>query len=62
MKKYLLALLILMTTNAVAQEIEAVDSIDLETGIIYPVNGRGVAVADTICVDSIANPQFLRFH
>ena len=55
MKKYLLALLILMTTNVVAQEIEAVDSIDLETGIIYPANGSGVAVADTICVDSIAN-------
>lgn len=56
MKKYLLALLILMTTNVVAQEIEAVDSIDLETGIIYSANGSGVAVADTICVDSIANP------
>lgn len=56
MKKYLLALLILMTTNVVAQEIEAVNSIDLETGIIYPANGSGVAVADTIDVDSIANP------
>ena len=57
MKKYLLALLVLMTINAVAQEIEAVDSIDLETGIIYPANGRGMAVADTICADSIANPS-----
>ncbi|WP_158215013.1 hypothetical protein [Prevotella sp. P4-119] len=56
MKKNLIALLVLMTTNAVAQEIEAVDSIDLETGIIYPANGSGVAAADTICVDSIANP------
>ena len=56
MKKCLFALFVLMTTNVVAQEIEAVDSIDLETGIIYPANGNGVAVADTICVDSIANP------
>ena len=56
MKKCLFALLVMMTTNVVAQEIEAVDSIDLETGIIYPANGNGVAVADTICVDSIANP------
>lgn len=56
MKKCLFALLVLMTTNVVAQEIEAVDSIDVETGVIYPANGSGVAVADTVCADSIVNP------
>lgn len=56
MKKYLLAMLVLVTANVAAQKNEAVDSIDLETGIIYPANGSGVAVADTICADSIANP------
>ena len=56
MKKYLLALLILMTTNVVAQEIEAVDSINLGTGIIYPAND-GVVV-DTICTNTldVSNP------
>ena len=56
MKKYLLALFVLMTTNVVAQEIEVVDSIDLETGIIYPANGG--AVVDTISADTldISNP------
>lgn len=57
MKKYLLlAMMAFGVVNGSAQTIEAVDSIDLETGIIYPANGSGVAVADTICVDSIANP------
>ena len=51
MKKFLLILFVLMTTNAVAQEIEAVDSIDVETGVIYPAN----EVADTVSVDSLAN-------
>ena len=56
MKKYLLALFVLMTTNVVAQEIEVVDSIDLETGISYPANGG--AVVDTISADTldISNP------
>lgn len=56
MKKWLLAMLVLMTANVAAQEIEAVDSIDLETGIIYPANGG--AVVDTICADTldVTNP------
>lgn len=56
MKKYLLAMLVLVTANVAAQEIEAVDSIDLETGIIYPANGG--AVVDTICADTldVSNP------
>ena len=57
MKKYLLALLVLMATNVAAQVIEAVDSIDMETGIIYPANGG--AVVDTICADTldVSNPS-----
>ena len=56
MKKYLLAMLVLVTANVAAQEIETVDSIDLETGIIYPANGG--AVVDTICADTldVSNP------
>lgn len=56
MKKCLFALLVMMTTNVVAQEIEAVDSIDVETGIIYPANGS--AAIDTVCVDTldVSNP------
>lgn len=57
MKKYLfLAMMVFGVLNSNAQELDAVDSIDVETGIIYPTNESGVAVADTICVDSIANP------
>lgn len=57
MKKYLLlAMMVFGVLNSNAQELEAVDSIDVKTGIIYPANGRGVAVADTICADSIVNP------
>ena len=56
MKKYLLAMLVLVTANVAAQEIETVDAIDLETGIIYPANGG--AVVDTICADTldVSNP------
>ena len=57
MKKYLLALLVLMTTNAVAQEIEQVDSIDQNTGVIYPANN--VETVDTVSCDTIGldNPS-----
>ena len=58
MKKYIaLVMLFLAALNSSAQEIEAVDSIDLETGIIYPVNGMIEETPDTIPVDSIFKPS-----
>lgn len=52
MKKYLfLAMMVLSVLNSSAQELEAVDSIDVETGIIYPANGS--AAVDTVCVDTV---------
>jgi hypothetical protein len=54
MKKELLFVLFLYATLiGNAQEIEAVDSINVETGIIYPANGVAVETPDTISVDSI---------
>ena len=47
----LIATFVLVTVQMSAQEIEAVDSIDVETGIIYPANG-GVAI-DSICADTL---------
>lgn len=51
-----LLLCIVMPCVASAQEIEAVDSIDVETGVIYYADST--QVTDTICADSInyANP------
>ena len=47
----LIATFVLVLVQMSAQEIEAVDSIDVETGIIYPANG-GVAI-DSICADTL---------
>ena len=54
--KQTLLLCIVMPCVASAQEIEAVDSIDVETGVIYYADST--QVTDTICADSIdyANP------
>lgn len=46
-----LLLCIVMPCVASAQEIEAVDSIDVETGVIYYADST--QVTDTICADSI---------
>ena len=54
MKKFVLVLLVFAIANGTAQEIEAVDSIDVETGIIYSENS--VEVADTIVADSLLSP------
>ena len=43
-----------------AQEIEAVDSIDVETGIIYPANGVVMETPDTISSDSIMEPSAIQ--
>lgn len=54
MKKSLfIPMIFLGALNIGAQEIETVDSIDLETGIIYPANGVAVETLDTISADSI---------
>ena len=61
MKKYLLfSMFFLVALNIGAQEIEAVDSIDLETGIIYPANGVAVETPDTIFSDSIMGPSVVQ--
>lgn len=57
MKNYLLlAMMAFGVVNGSAQTIEAVDSIDVETGIAYPANGS--ATVDTVCVDTldVSNP------
>lgn len=57
MKKYLLlAMMVLCVLKSSAQELEAVASVDVETGIAYPVNGN--ATVDTTSVDTVdvANP------
>ena len=51
MKKFLIVMLVMVAVNVTAQEIEVVDSIDVETGIIYPANG--LAVVDTISADTL---------
>ena len=61
MKKELLFVLFLYATLiGNAQEIEAVDSINVETGIIYPANGVAVETPDTISVDSIMKPSVVQ--
>lgn len=55
MKKEFLALLILVTTNVSAQEIEAVDSIDVETGVIYYADST--QVNDMNSTDTMDNPN-----
>jgi len=52
MKKYiLLPMMAFGVLNSNAQIIEAVDSIDVETGVVYPAN----EVVDTVRVDSMGN-------
>lgn len=52
MKKYiLLPMMAFGVLNSKAQIIEAVDSIDVETGVVYPAN----EVVDTVRVDSMGN-------
>lgn len=61
MKKGLLLVLFLYAAlYSGAQEIEAVDSIDVETGIIYPANGVAVETPDTISADSIMKPSVIQ--
>ncbi len=59
-KELLFALFLYAALNGSAQEVEAVDSIDLETGIIYPANGVAVETPDTISVDSIMKPSVVQ--
>ncbi len=61
MKKGLLLVLFLYAAlYSGAQEIEAVDSIDVETGIIYPANGVVMETPDTISSDSIMKPLVIQ--
>ncbi len=61
MKKGLLLVLFLYAAlYSGAQEIEAVDSIDVETGIIYPANGVVMETPDTISSDSIMEPLVIQ--
>lgn len=61
MKKGLLLVLFLYAAlYSGAQEIEAVDSIDVETGIIYPANGVVMETPDTISSDSIMEPSAIQ--
>lgn len=53
MKILLFVTLFLVADNCKAQEIESIDSIDVDTGIIYPANGVVVETPDTISSDSI---------
>lgn len=50
MRAILIILFAFLADNSSAQELERVDSIDLETGIIYQANG--VVVIDTVSTDS----------
>ena len=56
MKKSLVLLFALLSSSAGAQEVEVVDSIDVETGVIYYADST--QVNDTISTDTIdcANP------
>ena len=61
MKKGLLLVLFLYAAlYSGAQEIEAVDSIAVETGIIYPANGVVMETPDTISSDSIMEPSAIQ--
>ena len=51
MRNFLFILLMAMAINVNAQVVEQVDSIDLETGVIYPANN--VEVVDTVSCDTI---------
>lgn len=51
MRNLIFILLMAMTIDVNAQVLEQVDSIDLETGVIYPANN--VEEVDTLSCDSI---------
>lgn len=51
MRNFIFVLLMAMAIGVNAQVLEPVDSIDLETGVIYPANN--VEVADTVSCDTI---------
>ena len=58
MRKVLFALLLSVSAmTAAAQEIEVCDSIDLETGVIYPANGAPSEAVDTICCDELVGEK-----
>lgn len=57
MKKVLFVLLSVCAMTATAQEIEVCDSIDLETGVIYPANGAPSEVVDTISCDELVGEK-----
>ena len=57
-KKYLLlAMIPLVALNVGAQGVEVCDSIDLETGVIYRIDGTIEEAQDTISSDSIFKPS-----
>lgn len=60
MKQFNLFMAMLIPLIVSAQEIEAVDSIDVETGVIYFADST--QVTDTICTDAIdsTNPPILQ--
>lgn len=61
MKKYLFVpMFFLVALDIGAQKVEAVDSIDVDTGIIYPANGVAVETPDTISADSIMEPSVIQ--
>lgn len=51
MKNYLVMVLLLVAASVSAQVIEAVDSIDVETGVVYYADTT--QVTDTICCDTL---------
>lgn len=61
MKKYLFVpMFFLVALDIGAQEVEAVDSIDVDTGIIYPANGVVMETPDSISSDSIMEPSVIQ--
>lgn len=61
MKKYLFVpMFFLVALDTGAQEVEAVDSIDVDTGIIYPANGVVMETPDSISSDSIMEPSVIQ--
>ena len=61
MKKYLFVpMFFLVALDIGAQEVEAVDSIDVDTGIIYPANVVVMETPDSISSDSIMEPSVIQ--
>lgn len=57
MKKVLFVLLSVCAMTAAAQEIEVCDSIDLETGVIYPASCVSAEVVDTISCEELVGEK-----